>query len=273
MTLLIDGQNEMILHCADIGTHTVTLSATDGNLKTTTCEVELILNGYLDIASVEVTDETCSGQSNGSITVDATAPTGSLFYSIDGGNNFSSSPILANLVAGTYELVVIAQGSNACNYEETVTVETSSSVQTWYKDYDNDGYSDGLTLVGCSQPLYFKAAQDLTALPIGLLIDCNDNDASIHPNATEICNGLDEDCNGIPENASNTWTGTGDGWNWFDKENWSDGLVPLPCQDIVIPTGNTVIIQAGETAVGKTLDVEIGAVLEVEDAAVLSIEN
>ena len=42
--------------------------------------------------------------------------------------------------------------------------------------------------------------------------DCNDNNASVHPGATEICNGIDDNCNGqIDEGAGATYYADADG--------------------------------------------------------------
>ena len=42
--------------------------------------------------------------------------------------------------------------------------------------------------------------------------DCNDNDAAIHPNADEVCNGLDDDCDGtIDDEGDLTWYVDADG--------------------------------------------------------------
>ncbi|MEW5896707.1 MAG: MopE-related protein [Nanoarchaeota archaeon] len=51
----------------------------------------------------------------------------------------------------------------------------------WYKDADNDGYSDGITKIQCSQPPNFKLPSNLK----GLNDDCNDNDYWIKPGATQ----------------------------------------------------------------------------------------
>jgi hypothetical protein len=65
--------------------------------------------------------------------------------------------------------------------------------QTWYKDADNDGYSDGtINTTSCIRPSGYKIASELTAISG----DCNDSDASIHPGATEVCNGKDDNCDG-----------------------------------------------------------------------------
>jgi hypothetical protein len=59
---------------------------------------------------------------------------------------------------------------------------------TWYADADDDGHAgEELTWVGCEQPAGFAPAAD----------DCNDLDPAVHPGATEICSGRDEDCNGV----------------------------------------------------------------------------
>jgi len=60
-----------------------------------------------------------------------------------------------------------------------------STLLRWYEDADGDGFGDeGDYFEQCAQP------PGTTSL-VG---DCNDQDPYIHPDALEICSGLDEDC-------------------------------------------------------------------------------
>ncbi len=65
--------------------------------------------------------------------------------------------------------------------------EDASDVATWYADADGDGYGDASgEVMACEQPRgHVSDAQD-----------CDDGDASINPEATERCDGVDEDCDG-----------------------------------------------------------------------------
>ena len=103
--------------------------------------------------------------------------------------------------------------------------------------------------------------------------DCNDNDNTIFPGAPELCDGIDNNCSGSPEAAINNWTGVGDGTMWDDPLNWSDGIVPLLCQDVIIPVGHDVTVPVGFDAKAKTLEVENGANLNVETGATMTIAN
>ncbi|HMQ49082.1 MAG TPA: MopE-related protein [Saprospiraceae bacterium] len=64
------------------------------------------------------------------------------------------------------------------------------AVSTYYRDADNDNFGDGgVPLDTC-----------LAAPPSGYVtndLDCNDNDSAIHPNAAEVCDGIDNNCNGL----------------------------------------------------------------------------
>ncbi len=63
----------------------------------------------------------------------------------------------------------------------------------YYKDADEDGYSDGTTLKAGTQPESYFQAFEL----ISISDDCDDSDANVNPGATEVCNdGIDNDCNG-----------------------------------------------------------------------------
>ncbi|MFH1466506.1 MAG: MopE-related protein [Pseudomonadota bacterium] len=73
---------------------------------------------------------------------------------------------------------------------------------TWYADADGDGYPDlSSALAACSQPSGYLVA---TAEE-----DCDDSDPSVHPGATEICDGVDDDCDGEVDNGevleATTW--------------------------------------------------------------------
>jgi hypothetical protein len=60
--------------------------------------------------------------------------------------------------------------------------------QVWYADNDTDGYGDiAQPSIACDAPLNY----------VSQVGDCDDTLQSVHPTATEICNGIDEDCNGI----------------------------------------------------------------------------
>jgi len=69
----------------------------------------------------------------------------------------------------------------------TITM-TVTQLITYYVDKDRDGYGDaGSTVLACGPQAGLVTNKS----------DCNDNDASIHPGASEICgNGIDDDCDG-----------------------------------------------------------------------------
>ncbi|RLC15128.1 MAG: hypothetical protein DRI57_13360, partial [Deltaproteobacteria bacterium] len=69
--------------------------------------------------------------------------------------------------------------------------------ETWYKDEDDDGYSDGTKRCGHSEG--YKRESDLIAISG----DCDDSDNAVHPAVSEICNEKDDNCNGqIDEDCS-----------------------------------------------------------------------
>jgi Putative metal-binding motif/Secretion system C-terminal sorting domain len=68
-------------------------------------------------------------------------------------------------------------------------IDDNVTTQNYYTDADGDGY--GATLIGnfCSPP----ANSSLNNL------DCNDANASVNPNESEICNNIDDDCDGLTD--------------------------------------------------------------------------
>ena len=72
----------------------------------------------------------------------------------------------------------------------------------WYLDADGDGYGDvNVVQISCAQPTGYVANAT----------DCDDDDGTVFPSATETCDGIDNDCDGDIDDAdggvvtSNLW--------------------------------------------------------------------
>jgi 2-polyprenyl-6-methoxyphenol hydroxylase-like FAD-dependent oxidoreductase len=81
---------------------------------------------------------------------------------------------------------------------------------TYYRDADSDTYGNlAVTTQACSAPAGYVANST----------DCNDTLASVRPNATETCNGVDDDCDGsTDEGVLSTFYRDADGDTYGDPE-------------------------------------------------------
>jgi hypothetical protein len=81
----------------------------------------------------------------------------------------------------------------------------------WYLDQDGDGWGDeAYPSTACEQP----------PDQVARLGDCDDTDPAVHPDATELCNGVDDDCDGESDGAdaedAATWYMDQDGDGYGD---------------------------------------------------------
>jgi hypothetical protein len=85
------------------------------------------------------------------------------------------------------------------------TADDGLTFTTYYLDNDNDGYGSSLFSSMSCAPLVGYVTNSL---------DCDDNNNSIHPGATEICNVFsDDDCDGIIDEGCGTTYATNDNPN------------------------------------------------------------
>ena len=84
---------------------------------------------------------------------------------------------------------------------------------SWYTDGDGDGYGDtSNTTTSCTQPSGLVGDGD----------DCDDGDSAINPDATETCDGIDNDCSGTVDDDyasdADTWYADSDGDGYGDAD-------------------------------------------------------
>ncbi|MFH1467357.1 MAG: MopE-related protein [Pseudomonadota bacterium] len=125
---------------------------------------------------------------------------------------------------------------------------------TWYRDYDGDGYGDASTsTTACSMPTGYVADDT----------DCDDTDASVHPGATEVGDGVDNDCDGMIDEGTLSVDGTtytlSAGTYTYDTVEvinggtlYIDDQVVIECVDFTVDSSSYVDGDAAGYAGGTT---------------------
>ena len=122
--------------------------------------------------------------------------------------------------SGSYTLT--AFDFDGCPHVSNTITVTALPNATYYADVDGDGYGNaGTTQSSC------------TGAPSGYVAnntDCNDGNATIHPGATEVCNGIDDNCNTIADEGLLFTTyyadADGDGYGNISSTQSSCGATP-----------------------------------------------
>ena len=106
-----------------------------------------------------------------------------------------------------------------------LVIDEGFTLTTYYEDLDGDNYGSSVSIQSVTNP---GAGYSLVSG------DCNDNNNLINPNATEICDGVDNNCDlNIDENLP-TFT------YYLDADNDSFGDLNFTTTDCSVPAGYSV---------------------------------
>ena len=90
----------------------------------------------------------------------------------------------------------------------------------------------------------------------------------------EICdNQIDDDGDGLTDEVEqNIWIGANSN-DWHDDANWSIGIIPSLCHEVIINAPSNVVVSPSKIGLGYTLDVKLGAQLQVNGALDIQVQN
>ncbi len=117
-----------------------------------------------------------------------------------------------------------SDGASACS-DDCDDSDPDVITWYWYPDADLDGYGDGLYGEASCDPI------DGSVLAVG---DCDDSDAAVSPDGTEVCGGVDEDCDGLLDDGdpsvdlgtATTWYPDADGDGFGDDAGAVSACLP-----------------------------------------------
>jgi len=96
--------------------------------------------------------------------------------------------------------------------------DSLSGAGTWYEDADGDGFGDpAATSASCAQPSGYVSDAS----------DCDDDDAAVNPDASEICNGVDDDCDGLADDEDDSLLGDTTWYLDADGDGHGDASQPI----------------------------------------------
>lgn len=89
----------------------------------------------------------------------------------------------------------------------------------------------------------------------------------------EVCNGVDDDCDGLVDEGltqTNTFTNSSGNNDWNNVSNWSLGIIPAPCHNVIIDVGLNSNILTG-TSNAKSVHLKTGSILNISSGSRLDI--
>jgi gliding motility-associated-like protein len=139
-----NGQTTQTAIGLNAGSYSVTVTDAGGCQQSGS--VNLSNLPLLQVTNVNVVNVTCGGGNDGSITISANGGTGTLQFSIDGGQNYQLSNSFPGLQVGNYDILV--QDVNGCTATSspssfTITSPTAISVSATGTDASCVGVNDG----------------------------------------------------------------------------------------------------------------------------------
>ncbi|GJM34053.1 MAG: hypothetical protein DHS20C18_30540 [Saprospiraceae bacterium] len=105
-------------------------------------------------------------------------------------------------------------------------IDDGLTLYTYYRDQDGDTFGDAANTMETCQ----------NAAPTGYAtnnLDCDDNNSAINPDASEICDGIDNDCNNAIDDGLTEYTYYRD----QDNDDFGDADNSLSSCQIIAPTG------------------------------------
>ncbi len=168
--------------CAPVGLFKAkkTADCNDANASINPGAVD-ICNGIDDNCDGK-TDEGCDDDGDGYCDASLPAPIGNIAACPQGGGDCDDTN--KNINPGKIEICNNGVDDN-CNGTQNDAGAINCS--TFYSDVDTDSYGSNTSKCLCNAAGTFTATNNL---------DCNDNDATINPQGTEICDGVDDNCDG-----------------------------------------------------------------------------
>jgi large repetitive protein len=180
------------------------------------------------------TDDDCDGDVDVDESSAVDAPTWYRDADSDGYGSAASFVVSCDLPAGytadgsdcdDADASILPGAAELCNGTDDdcdglIDPDSSVDALTWYQDADGDGYAGTTTTTACSQPSGYEASAS----------DCDDTRSTVHPGASERCNGTDDDCDGSTDEASvdaTTWYADSDG-DGYGVDSSTDTQCSLP---------------------------------------------
>ena len=101
-------------------------------------------------------------------------------------------------------------------------VFSGSCLRRWYPDGDGDGY-------GFESDVETSCDEAPTGY-VGNYDDCDDSDAGINPDATEVCSGIDDDCDGLVDDEDDPVEGATTFYEDLDGDGYGSDSTTEACE-------------------------------------------